>query len=98
MQPDNTSEEKRLHIIVTGRVQGVGFRYFAKDNADMYNVTGWVRNCANGSVEIEAQAQEEILQKFCDELRKGPFMGSVSDLQTQEIEPATGDNSFQIRF
>ena len=98
MQKENTPEIKRLHIIITGRVQGVGYRFFTKDNADLYNVIGWVRNCANGSVEVEAQAQEEILQKFCEELRKGPFMGSVSDLQTQEIEPASGENSFRIRF
>lgn len=98
MTPDNSLEEKRLHIIITGRVQGVGFRYFTKDNADMYNVTGWVRNCANGSVEAEAQAPEEILNKFCEELRKGPFMGSVSDLQTQEIETVSGENTFRIRF
>ncbi|MFC1476341.1 acylphosphatase [Fibrobacterota bacterium] len=98
MQQEDPPEEKRLHIIVTGRVQGVGFRFFTKDNADMYNVTGWVRNCANGSVEVEAQAQEEILNKFCEEVRKGPFMGSVSGLQTQEIEPTSGDSTFQIRF
>ena len=98
MQRDNTSVEKRLHIIVTGRVQGVGFRFFTKDNAGMYNVTGWVRNCANGSVEAEAQAPQEMLNKFCEEVKKGPFMGSVSDFQTQEIEPVPGDNSFHIRF
>ena len=98
MQIENPPETKRLHIIITGRVQGVGYRFFAKDNADLYNATGWVRNCANGSVEVEAQAQEEILHKFCEELRKGPFMGAVSDLQTQEIELASGENSFRIRF
>ena len=98
MQQDNTPVEKRLHIIVTGRVQGDGFRFFTKDNADMYNVTGWVRNCANGNVEIEAQAQEEILNKFCEGVKKGPFMGSVSDFQTQEIEPVPRDGSFKIRF
>lgn len=98
MTPENALEEKRLHIIVTGRVQGVGFRFFTKDNADIYKVSGWVRNCANGSVELEAQAPEEVLNKFCEEVRKGPFMGSVSDFQTQEIAPIPDDNSFQIRF
>jgi acylphosphatase len=98
MPPGKKSKGKRLHIIVTGRVQGVGFRYFTKDNAGIYNVTGWVRNCANGSVEAEAQAPEEILNKFCEEVRKGPFIGAVSGFQTQEIEPVSGEDSFRIRF
>ena len=60
MQKEKNSPIKRLSIIVTGRVQGVGYRYFAKENADMYSITGWVRNCANGNVEAEAQGNEEL--------------------------------------
>ncbi len=91
-------EEKRLSILVTGRVQGVGYRFFAKEAADMYGISGWVRNCFNGSVELEAQGINELLLQFLKELKKGPMMGHVSDIQSREIVPVEGEKLFSVRY
>lgn len=62
---------KRYHIIASGRVQGVGFRYFVLLKANTLNLTGTVRNQSNGNVEIFAQGQEEHKEKaFYDNLIK----------------------------
>ena len=98
MHKKKNNSIKRLSIIVTGRVQGVGYRYFAKENAGRYGITGWVRNCANGNVEAEAQGKGLLLQQFCKELKKGPMFGHVSDLISREIEPDFNDDNFEIRF
>ena len=98
MQKKKNSPIKRLSIIVTGRVQGVGYRYFTKENADMYSITGWVRNCANGNVEAEAQGNEELLEQFCKELKKGPFFGHVNELISRELEPDLDETGFDIHF
>lgn len=89
---------KRFALIVIGRVQGVGYRFFTKENADMYGITGWVRNCFNGSVEIEAQGNHELLQHFCKELRKGPLLGHVAEIKVKEIAPAANEQEFTIRY
>jgi acylphosphatase len=90
---------KRLAITVTGRVQGVGFRYFAKDAADSLGIMGLVRNNFDRSVECEAQGEEEDLEQFVARLREGPPMSSVKDVAVNEIpiEQGTGPE-FEITF
>ena len=90
---------KRLAITVTGRVQGVGFRYFAKDAADSLGILGWVRNNFDTAVECEAQGQEEDLEQFVGRLREGPPMSRVKDVAASEISviPGTGPE-FEITF
>ncbi len=88
---------KRLAITVTGRVQGVGYRFFTKDTADMYGFSGWVHNCFNGDVEMEVQGNTELIQQFISELRKGPMMSHVTDVRTREMELESGEKLFSIR-
>jgi len=88
--------QKRLNIIVSGRVQGVGYRYFARDAARSFNITGWVKNCDNGNVEVEAQGKSEILDSFCAELKRGPQGGYVEKLDIRELPVKDGENSFKI--
>ncbi len=76
---------QRLAITVTGRVQGVGFRYFAKDAADSLGLAGWVRNSFDRSVECEAQGEETDLREFCGKLREGPPLSRVKDVAAHEI-------------
>ena len=63
----------RAHVIVSGMVQGVGFRYYALREAERAGVSGWVRNRRDGTVEIEAQGEEEALEAFLAAVRPGPF-------------------------
>ena len=74
------------------------YRYFTKETADRYGITGWVRNCFSGDVEIEAQGRQELLQQFIKELKKGPPMGYVNDIQTKEIEVEKEGKQFSVRF
>jgi acylphosphatase len=88
---------KRLSVTVTGRVQGVGYRFFAEDAANALGLSGWVRNNPERTVECEVQGEEIVLAEFCKELRKGPPLSRVKDVLIAEIPSLTGQNSgFEI--
>ena len=67
----------RKHIVVTGLVQGVGFRYFTVTQARRLGVQGWVRNCRDGSVELEAQGSSDAVQALVEQLAIGPRWSEV---------------------
>ena len=73
-----------LHVRVTGRVQGVGFRWFVRERARRLGLSGWVRNRQDGSVEVAASGEAGQLELLVGELRRGPTGASVSD-----VEPLT---------
>jgi acylphosphatase len=62
----------RLHAVVTGRVQGVGFRFTTVDQARRLGVRGWVRNRVDGSVEVEAEGERAALEALAGFLQEGP--------------------------
>lgn len=78
--------------IVSGRVQGVGFRAFAQRTARDAGVRGWVRNLPDGRVETAVEGEESAVRKYLDALRRGPFVGKVADLAEEELPP----QGFQI--
>ncbi|KAK0112617.1 hypothetical protein ONS95_014360 [Cadophora gregata] len=88
---------KRLSFRVHGDVQGVGFRYFTRKKATSYGVTGWVRNTANNKVEGEAQAEDDILQKFMKDVESGPSHATVDKVEKQEIDVVEGETGFEVR-
>lgn len=84
---------ERIHVVVTGLVQGVGFRYFVQARAIKHGVGGWVRNMADGSVEILAEGEADALDPFLDAIRIGPRAAQVSDLRIERTlisSPITG--------
>jgi len=83
-------------FIITGRVQGVGYRYFACREAEALGVTGHVRNLPDGSVEVVAEADRERLEAFAGRLREGPPFGRVEGMERSAI-PAVGERGFHIR-
>jgi len=82
-------------LIVTGRVQGVGFRFFAERAARELAVVGFVRNLPNGSVESVAEGDEAAIARYVERLREGPRMGRVTEVRVEEITPA-GYRDFEI--
>lgn len=64
-----------------GDVQGVGFRFFAERHARNLGLRGWVRNRADGAVEVEAEGEAMALQQFLDQLRRGPRAAQVQDVR-----------------
>ncbi len=84
------SELKRAHILVSGRVQGVGFRYYAREWASGLSLTGWVRNRPNGQVEAVAEGDETALLELIRQMKEGPPMAQVGGLDV-EWEAYLGD-------
>jgi len=64
--------KKHLHATISGRVQGVGFRYYVQRQASMLLLTGWVRNLRNGNVEVCVEGYHKELSQFIIKLRQGP--------------------------
>ena len=88
----------RFHILVSGRVQGVGYRYFCKEKASKTNCSGWVKNLPDGRVEAEIQGEESDVLNLLSLLRKGPPMGYVIDIVKYEIPLEEKEKRFQIRY
>ena len=82
--------------MVRGRVQGVGFRWFVEHEAHRLGIAGWVRNNADGSVEIQAQGTREQLSGLRSRLREGPRAAQVDAVEESEARPAVGVSSFRI--
>ena len=88
----------RFHGIVSGRVQGVAYRYFAQKWAGALSLSGWVRNLPDGRVEVLAEGEKEVLERFTERLREGPRMAVVDDLELSWEEPAGESGGFRIEF
>ena len=84
-------------IRVTGRVQGVGFRYSALNEARRHDIKGYVKNMPDGSVSIEAEGPEEQLDAFLRWCRKGPATGYVESVNVNPLPPA-GYKEFRIEY
>ena len=84
-------------FIVSGRVQGVGFRYFALDAARHEGLHGHVSNQDDGTVEVVAEGESESIERFERALRRGPSRARVEQVMVDEIEPSQGNSGFSIR-
>ena len=92
---ENTAE--RLHALIDGTVQGVGFRVFVLEQAQALNLTGWVRNTYNGEVEVLAEGSRPALEALLYKLRTGPRMAFVSDVRQNWQAPTGEFSSFNLR-
>ena len=88
---------RTIDIRVTGRVQGVSYRAFARDTALQLGVTGYVRNAADGSVAARATADEPTLAKFVEALRRGPILAGVDDVSIDDVPLTDEDDGFVIQ-
>ena len=84
-------------FIVSGRVQGVGFRYFALDAARREGLHGYVTNQDDGTVEVVAEGESESVERFERVVRRGPSRARVEQVMVDEIEPSQGNSGFTIR-
>jgi acylphosphatase len=87
---------KRVKIIISGQVQGVGFRYFVKNQARSYGINGFVRNLANGSVEVDAEGEQTNLYHFLEQCKKGPDMSRIDTFIISDSQ-ILGYNEFLIK-
>lgn len=88
---------KRVRMLISGRVQGVFFRYYTREEANRIGLRGWVRNLPDGRVEVLAEGTEEQLRLLESVCRKGPPHARVSDLRVTEEPVREGEfTSFDI--
>jgi len=84
-------------FVVRGRVQNVGYRFFAEAMARHEGLNGWVRNRPDGAVEVRAEGDLEAVMRFEAKLRVGPSMARVEDIQVLEDVPSGQSTGFGIR-
>ena len=87
---------KKLEIVISGRVQGVGFRYFTLQKAIALNIKGYVRNTYEGKVEVVAIAEKTAINNFVMELHKGPRMSVVENIEIVELTTVGNYKNFRI--
>lgn len=85
----------RRHVTFRGRVQGVGFRWFAKETAETLGLAGWVRNRPDGSVEAEAEGTQAALDEFVERMKAGNPAARVDGIETK---PAAVKNETTFRI
>jgi len=88
----------RARIIISGYVQGVGYRFFACDRAQSLGIAGFVKNRPDGQVEVVAEGDKDILEDFISILKRGPSVASVNDVKVSWENSSGEFRSFNIRF
>ncbi|PJA81063.1 MAG: acylphosphatase [Nitrospirae bacterium CG_4_9_14_3_um_filter_51_5] len=86
----------RAHVCVSGKVQGVGFRAFAQMQANKRSLHGWVKNRAEGGVELEVEGAQASVHSFLQALREGPALSQVLHVTVDWKEPNRQTEGFQI--
>lgn len=86
------------HLIISGRVQGVGFRYFTYRTAKEHQLKGWVKNLYDGTVEVVVTGSRKKVAKMIEKLKEGPPSARVQDIEEIDKPPNTGQlEDFSIR-
>jgi acylphosphatase len=88
----------QYEITVTGRVQGVGYRYFAVQKANEMGITGWVKNSVDGGVIIVAQGIEEEIETFIDYLYIGPTRSRVVQISKVKFNTLSNFDNFSVKY
>jgi len=83
--------------IISGRVQGVGFRYFTEAAAAREGLGGWVRNLPDGRVEISAEGDAEALERFERHVRHGPPHARVDRVEIEDLPPGGRASGFTLK-
>jgi len=84
-------------FLISGRVQGVGFRFFAQRTAARENIHGWVHNLPDGRLEAAAEGDEDAIARFEAALRHGPPGARVDDIDIEHTVPGGRDSGFSVR-
>jgi acylphosphatase len=93
---NEASARRRVEVVVRGRVQGVGYRVFARRAADRHGIVGWVANQSGGSVRALGEGGPGDLEAWLAELRRGPAGGFVSDVDVRWSDAVGGLDDFEI--
>ncbi|MFH0702527.1 MAG: acylphosphatase [bacterium] len=87
----------RVHVYISGRVQGVGYRYSAILQAEKLGITGWVRNTHDNKVEAVFEGEENVIEEMLVWCKKGPSLAFVTDIEIQKRAYTGEFTSFTVR-
>jgi acylphosphatase len=88
---------RKVKILVSGRVQGVYFRFFTQNKANHFSIKGSAKNLSDGRVEIVAEAENMIIEKFIQWCHKGPITARVDHIEIIELQHDESLTSFEIK-
>ena len=92
------ADERAVRMVISGRVQGVSFRYFTRQAARRLGLVGWVKNLPSGQVEVRVRGAEPVLELFRQQLRQGPPASRVDELSQTELASPGDWSDFQITY
>lgn len=93
-------DQSKKHIRISGRVQGVGFRHFTRQNAKNLNIKGWVKNLSDGDVEAVLVGEKRNVDQMIEQIKEGPRMARVDNLDADEESDKLNErfNEFSVRY
>jgi len=89
---------RRVHLLISGRVQGVSFRFAVREEARQLGLKGWVKNLRDGRVETVAEGEDALIEEFVKYCRKGPSGAYVRGVEISEEEPRNDLAGFDIEY
>ena len=89
---------KAVKALISGRVQGVGYRYFAQREATRLGLSGYVKNRFDGRVEVFVQGKVDLVNHFLEILEQGPRFGRVESLQSEESKVTDDYTDFNVEY
>jgi acylphosphatase len=92
-----SNDPRRVHVWVTGRVQGVGFRAFVQRAGTSFGLTGWVRNVGYDGVETVAEGPRKVLEQFVESVKNGPRVAYVEEAKVEWEMPQGECEYFEVR-
>ncbi|MCK5636915.1 MAG: acylphosphatase [Thermoplasmatales archaeon] len=90
--------KSNVHVLISGRVQGVWFRTSTKQKAEQLGLTGWIRNTSDGSVEAIFEGDEKGIQDMLEWCHRGPPLARVSNVEVKNQESTNGFDGFSIKY
>ena len=90
--------KSKVHVIISGRVQGVWFRASTKSKAEQFGITGWVRNTSDGNVEAVFEGDEKIIEEILEWCNHGPPLAKVDNVEIKKQSSSNDFDQFFIRY
>jgi acylphosphatase len=89
--------KSRVHVVISGRVQGVWFRASTRDKAQQLGLTGWVKNTSEGNVEAVFEGEEKLINEMLDWCHHGPPLSEVKNVEIKKQHPSNDFDDFSIK-
>ena len=94
----SVQEPVRAYLLIIGRVQGVAYRAFAREEATLRGVGGWVRNREDGRVEVEVEGERAVVEAFIECLKHGPPLARIDHVEIQWMAANRQETNFRILY